>query len=337
MSETDNTLVDVKNLYVQFHVLNGIVPAVNGVSFAIRKNQTLGIVGESGCGKSVTALALLGLIPDPPGKITNGEILYHREDGQTLDITTVPTTGQTIRSIRGNEIAMIFQEPMNSLTPAYTIGQQIGEAVKLHQHLSDQQSREAAVSILDRVGMPQPERVVDSYPHQLSGGMMQRAMIAIALSCRPSLLIADEPTTALDVTTAAVIQELMKRLQDEFGMAIMYITHDLGVIAEMAEDVIVMYMGRIVERTDVDSLFYQPKHPYTRGLLESIPKINQRSDLQPIRGVVPEPYALPPGCVFGPRCPSFMAGVCDRKEPDLRSVTSEHEVRCYLYETSEVR
>jgi oligopeptide/dipeptide ABC transporter ATP-binding protein len=337
MSETNNKLVDVNDLYVQFHVLNGIVPAVNGVSFSIRKNQTLGIVGESGCGKSVTALALLGLIPNPPGKITNGEIFYHREDGQTLDIAKTPSTGPMIRSIRGNEISMIFQEPMNSLTPAYSIGQQIGEAVKLHQRLSDQQSREAAISILDRVGMPQPERVVDSYPHQLSGGMMQRAMIAIALSCRPSLLIADEPTTALDVTTAAIIQELMKRLQDEFGMAIMYITHDLGVIAEMAEDVVVMYMGRIVERTDVDSLFYEPKHPYTRGLLESIPKINQRSDLQPIRGVVPEPYALPPGCVFGPRCPSFMAGVCDGKEPRLRPVESNHEVRCYLYETSEVR
>jgi peptide/nickel transport system ATP-binding protein len=205
------------------------------------------------------------------------------------------------------------------------------EAIILHQEVDRKEGRERAIDILDRVGMPQPARVVDSYPHQLSGGMMQRAMIAIALSCRPSLLIADEPTTALDVTTAAQIQELMRTLQDTLGMAIMYITHDLGVVAEMADDVVVMYLGRVMEQTDVVSLFYEPQHPYTRGLLNSIPRLGSKKELEPIRGTVPEPHAIPPGCVFGPRCPDFMPGVCDKKEPPLISTGTHHQVRCYLY------
>ena len=246
-------------------------------------------------------------------------------------MTRLPPKGRVIRDIRGNEIAMIFQEPMTSLTPAYTIGEQIMEAIILHQAVDRPEARRRALDILDRVGMPQPSRVINSYPHQLSGGMMQRTMIAIALSCRPSLLIADEPTTALDVTTAAQIQELMRNLQENLNMAIMYITHDLGVIAEMADEVVVMYLGRVMEQTDVVSLFYEPQHPYTQGLLNSIPRLGSKNRLVPIRGVVPEPYAIPKGCVFGPRCPKFMPGVCDQAEPPLVATGKQHKVRCYLY------
>jgi oligopeptide/dipeptide ABC transporter ATP-binding protein len=328
----NGTLVEIKELAVQFELLQGVVPAVNGVSFEIKTGQTLGVVGESGSGKSVTALSILGLVPSPPGRLVGGQILFHRAStGEVLDMTRLPPKGRTIRDIRGNEIAMIFQEPMTSLTPAYTIGEQIMEAIILHQAVDRPEARRRALDILERVGMPQPSRVINSYPHQLSGGMMQRAMIAIALSCRPSLLIADEPTTALDVTTAAQIQELMRTLQENLNMAIMYITHDLGVIAEMAEEVVVMYLGRVMEQTDVVSLFYEPQHPYTQGLLNSIPRLGSKNRLVPIRGVVPEPYAIPKGCVFGPRCPKFMPGVCDQAEPPLVATGTQHKVRCYLY------
>lgn len=328
----NGTLVEIKELTVEFQLLQGIVPAVNGVSFEIKSGQTLGIVGESGSGKSVTALSILGLVPSPPGRLVGGQIIFHRAStGETLDMTRLPPKGKVIRAIRGNEIAMIFQEPMTSLTPAYTIGEQIMEAIILHQVVDRVEARRRAIDILDRVGMPEPDRVINHYPHQLSGGMMQRAMIAIALSCRPSLLIADEPTTALDVTTAAQIQELMRNLQENLNMAIMYITHDLGVIAEMADEVVVMYLGRVMEHTDVVSLFYEPQHPYTQGLLNSIPRLGRKNRLVPIRGVVPEPYAIPKGCVFGPRCPKFMPGLCDQAEPPLVATKTQHKVRCYLY------
>jgi peptide/nickel transport system ATP-binding protein len=328
----NSTLIEVRNLVVEFRLMQGILPAVNGVTFEINRGRTLGIVGESGCGKSVTALAILGLVPNPPGHITNGEVIFHRfSTGETIDLVRLKPRGPEMRNIRGNEIAMIFQEPMTSLTPAYTIGEQIMEAIILHQQVNKQEGRKRAIDVLNRVGMPQPSRTIDSYPHQLSGGMMQRAMIAIALSCHPSLLIADEPTTALDVTTAAQILELMESLQEELGMATMHITHNLGVVAEVADDVAVMYLGKIVERADVNSLFHDAKHPYTQGLLNSIPQIGAKKHLEPIRGVVPEPHAVPRGCAFGPRCPHFKAGTCDQADPPLVSLGPQREVSCYLY------
>lgn len=332
----DNRLLEVKDLVIQFHLMDGVVPAVNGVSLDVERGKTLGIVGESGCGKSVTALSILGLVPNPPGKVVGGQIVFHRwSTSESIDLTRLPPMGSEIRKIRGNEIAMIFQEPMTSLTPAYTIGEQIMEAIILHQQVNKHEARRRAMEMLDLVGMPQPSRTLDSYPHQLSGGMMQRAMIALALSCHPSLLIADEPTTALDVTTAAQILELMEKLQDDMGMAIMHITHNLGVVAEVADDVAVMYMGKVVEKADVNALFYQPKHPYTQGLLNSIPRIGSERQLEPIRGVVPEPFAIPKGCAFGPRCPHFMPGVCNAADPPLVAVGAQHTVRCYLYDGKE--
>ncbi len=317
-----------------------MVRAVDGVSFEIRRGGTLGIIGESGCGKSVTARSILRIVPHP-GKIVSGQILFHRlvpgnggsRVTETVDLTTLHPNGPEIRSIRGAEIAMIFQEPMSSLTPVYTVGSQIMEVITLHQKVSKREARQKAVHMLDQVGMPQPERIADSYPHQLSGGMRQRAMIAMALSCHPSLLIADEPTTALDVTTEAQILDLMRELQREIGMAIMYITHNLGVIAEMAEEVVVMYLGKEVEEADIDSVFYNPLHPYTQALLKSIPKIGMKSRqrLEAIKGMIPDPYNLPKGCPFHPRCPRFMGGKCDRIEPQLIEAREGQWVSCLLY------
>ena len=325
-------LIEVVDLAVHFRLLQGTLRAVDGVSFDIRRGRTLGVVGESGCGKSVTAQSIMRLLPSPPAYVAGGQIVFHRAvSDATVDLAALNPRGAEMRSIRGGEIAMIFQEPMTSLTPAYTIGMQIMEAITLHQAVDRHEARSRALEMLDLVGMPQPERTVDSYPHELSGGMMQRAMIATALSCRPSLLIADEPTTALDVTTAATILELMEQLQAEYGMAIMHITHNLGVIAEVADDVVVMYLGKIVERADVDTLFYAPAHPYTRGLLNSVPRIGSQEPLVPIRGVVPEPDAVPPGCHFGPRCPQRIAGVCTRVAPPLVAVGPGHDVLCHLY------
>jgi len=329
---TNEGLIEVKDLAIYFSLLQGTLRAVDGVSFTVARGKTLGIVGESGCGPSVTAQGIMRLIPSPPAEIARGEVLFHRAGvDEVLDLTKLNPRGAVMRSIRGCEIAMIFQEPMTSLTPAYTIGNQIMEAILLHQMVDHREGRRRAIEMLDLVGMPEPERTVDSYPHQLSGGMMQRAMIAIALSCRPSLLIADEPTTALDVTTAAQILELMESLQAEYGMAIMHITHNLGVIAEVADDVVVMYLGRLVEQADVETLFYEPAHPYTRGLLASVPRIGSQERLKPIRGVVPEPDAIAAGCAFGPRCPSFMAGRCDAEVPPVVELAPGHQVRCYLY------
>jgi peptide/nickel transport system ATP-binding protein len=330
-----DSLVRVEDLAVHFFTIQGVVRAVNGVSFRITRGRTLGVVGESGCGKSVTALSILGLISDPPGRIVAGDIYFRQRHGDTaINLRELPPMGARMRSIRGNQIAMIFQEPMTSLTPAYTIGQQIMEAITLHQQVDKREARERALLMLRRVGIPQPTRTIESYPHQFSGGMLQRAMIAIALSCHPALLIADEPTTALDVTTEAQILDLMRDIQEEMGMAIMYITHDLGVIAEMVEDVIVMYMGKVVEHAPVREVFHDAKHPYTRALLKSIPRVDRKpvSRLEVIKGMVPDPFAVPKGCSFHPRCPSFMAGTCDVLVPQVIRVGPNHEVMCHLYD-----
>jgi oligopeptide/dipeptide ABC transporter ATP-binding protein len=331
MSENEN-IVEVKDLAVHFHVMQGTVPAVNGVSFAVQSGKTLGIVGESGCGKSVTALAIMRLLPEPPAKMMGGQMMFRRRSGDVVDLAQYDSKGKEMRSIRGNDIAMIFQEPMTSLTPAYTIGEQIMEAIRLHQGVKNKEAKQRALQILDRVGMPQPTRTVESYPHQLSGGMMQRAMIAVALSCNPTLLIADEPTTALDVTTAAQILALMEDLQRDLGMSIIHISHNLGVIAEVADEVAVMYLGRIVEQAPVKDLFYNAKHPYTQGLLHSLPQIGRKRKLEPISGVVPEPGDIPTGCGFAPRCPRFMPGRCDTALPQLIQVEPAQLARCFLYE-----
>ncbi len=337
MTDNRELLLEVKNLKTYFFLDEGTVRAVDGADFVIRRGETLGVVGESGCGKSVTARSILNIVPKP-GKTVEGEILYHRRRGdqvETLDLVKLPPQSDVMCNIRGAEIAMVFQEPMTSLSPVHTIGNQIMEAIQLHQGLGQEAARKLAIDMLRRVGMPLPHRTVDQYAHQLSGGMRQRAMIAMALSCHPSLLIADEPTTALDVTTEAQILRLMRQLQDDLQMAIMYITHNLGVVAQMTENVVVMYMGKVVEQADVDTLFYQPLHPYTRALLQSIPRLGQKTRekrrLASIRGMVPDPYALPKGCRFHPRCADMIAGVCDLQEPPIVEITPGHKVRCHLY------
>lgn len=343
---TQDALLEIKNLKTHFHLQEGIVRAVDGVTFAIRRGRTLGIIGESGCGKSVTAHSILRLVPSPPGNIVDGEIRLHRREngnaaGQSqeqTDLARLDPRGAEIRAIRGAEISMVFQEPMTSFGPMHTIGNQIMESILLHQvDVAKTEARELAIENLRKVGIPRPTQIVDAYPHQLSGGMRQRAMIAMALSCSPRLLIADEPTTALDVTIQAQILELMTTLQDEFGMAIIFITHNLGVIAEVADEVAVMYLGRIVEQASVTELFDNPQHPYTQGLLNSIPHIDAEKlpRLRAIEGVVPDPYEIPSGCGFSDRCPSFMPGVCDRAMPDLAATGQGHRVRCFLYSDAE--
>ncbi|NPV06420.1 MAG: ABC transporter ATP-binding protein [Anaerolineae bacterium] len=333
-------LIEVNNLKTYFFLDEGTVRAIDGVQFDIKRGQTLGVVGESGCGKSVTGQSILRIVPSP-GRIVEGSILFHRYTGgngsskteSVIDLTKLDPMGDEIRAIRGAEIALIFQEPMTSFSPVHTIGNQIMEAILLHQDVTKEEAREIAVDMLRHCGLPRADDVIDRYPWELSGGMRQRSMIAMALSCQPSLLIADEPTTALDVTTEAQILALMRGLQEEMGMAIMYITHNLGVIAEMAEEVIVMYLGKVVERASVDAVFHDPRHPYTRALLRSIPKIGRRSrqKLDTIRGMVPDPYNIPPGCTFHTRCPSYMPGVCDVTEPKMVDVGDGHLVSCLLY------
>ena len=324
-------LIEVNGLKTYFYTEDGVVRAVDGVDFTIEPEKTLGVVGESGCGKSVTALSIMGLVQMPPGKIEEGEILFH-QDGKVTDLTKLNPKGKEYRSIRGDQIAMIFQEPMTSLNPVYTIGNQIMEAIILHQHLNKKQAREKAIEMLRAVGIPVPEQRVDEYPHQLSGGMRQRAMIAMALSCNPSLLIADEPTTALDVTIQAQVLDLMNDLRKEFKTAIQFITHDLGVIADMADDVVVMYLGKIVEGSDVREVFHNPKHPYTQGLMNSIPSLASKKErLTPIKGVVPDPFDVPAGCGFEPRCPHAME-ICKTKVPPLKEVAPGHTAACWLYE-----
>jgi peptide/nickel transport system ATP-binding protein len=331
-------LLSVRNLKTYFAQDEGTVKAVDGVNLDLYPGATLGIVGESGCGKSVTARSILRIV-DRPGRIVEGEIQFRRPaanggPGATVDLARLDSNGSEMRSIRGAEIALIFQEPMSSFSPVHTVGNQIIEAILLHQKLSRREARDRAIDMLKRVGVSSPEERVDQLSNQLSGGLRQRAMIAMALSCHPTLLIADEPTTALDVTTQTQILELMRRLQREDGMAIMLITHDLGVVAEMATDVAVMYLGRVVEQAPVDAIFHAPRHPYTRALLRSIPRMRSRSRerLTPIAGAVPHPYDRPTGCPFHPRCAEFMAGRCDREAPVLKPVGDRHAVSCFLYE-----
>jgi peptide/nickel transport system ATP-binding protein len=331
-------LLSVRNLKTYFAQDEGTVKAVDGVNLDLYPGATLGIVGESGCGKSVTARSILRIV-DRPGRIVAGEIHFRRPaanggPGATVDLARLDSNGSEMRSIRGAEIALIFQEPMSSFSPVHTVGNQIIEAILLHQKLSRREARDRAIDMLKRVGVSSPEERVDQLSNQLSGGLRQRAMIAMALSCHPTLLIADEPTTALDVTTQTQILELMRRLQREDGMAIMLITHDLGVVAEMATDVAVMYLGRVVEQAPVDAIFHAPRHPYTRALLRSIPRMRSRSRerLTPIAGAVPHPYDRPTGCPFHPRCAEFMAGRCDREAPVLKPVGDRHAVSCFLYE-----
>lgn len=317
-------LLQVKDLQTSFFTPEGEVRAIDGVSFEIGEGKTLGLVGESGCGKSVTSLSIMRLIPSPPGKIVGGEIEYRGRDLLGL-------SNEEMRKIRGNEISMIFQEPMTSLNPVFTVGNQIGEAIRLHQGLGKTETRQKTIEMLRLVKIADPESRVDSYPHQLSGGMRQRVMIAMALSCNPSLLIADEPTTALDVTIQAQILELMKELQDKIGMALLLITHDLGVVAEQADDVAIMYAGKIVERATARKIFARALHPYTVGLLNSLPGTgaNKKKRLEAIPGVVPSPLNLPGGCRFRDRCPKAQ-DLCAGQEPELVEKEAGHWVACYF-------
>ena len=319
-----NPMLSVRNLRTYFYTEDGVVRAVDGVDFDVYEGETLGIVGESGSGKSVTSLAILRLL-DPKGKIEDGsEIIFNGKN--LLDLNE-----DEMRKIRGNDIAMIFQEPMVALNPVFTIGDQIMEAILLHQDVDKKKAREMAIDMLRKVGIPEPEKRVDEYPHELSGGMRQRAMIAMALSCRPKLLIADEPTTALDVTIQAQILELMKSLQKEYGMAIILITHDVGVIAENADRVVVMYGGKVMETSDVRTTFRKPKHPYTWGLLNSIPRLDiEQERLYSIPGMVPDPLHFPAGCRFSNRC-EFGEEKCSVEMPPLVEVESGHMVRCFFY------
>ena len=328
-SLADTPLLEVEDLRTWFDTPDGVVKAVDGVSFSVGQGEVLGIVGESGCGKSVTAASILQIVT-PPGRLAGGHIFYHHDGGRT-DIAALTPKDPRIRAIRGNEIAMIFQEPMTAFSPVFTIGNQISEAILLHSEVSREQARERAIGLLDRVGIAAPAQRCDQYPHELSGGMRQRAMIAMALSCNPSLLIADEPTTALDVTIEAQILTLLRDLQREYRMAIVLITHDLGVVAELAHRVAVMYLGRIVELTEVRTIYYDPKHPYTLGLLNSIPLIGPREQrrLDLISGAVPSPLVTPAGCRFAPRCP-YRFDECDR-DPPMTQVAERHAVRCWLY------
>ncbi len=326
-----DVLLRVDDLRTYFDLEEGIVRAVDGVSFRVRRRQVLGLVGESGCGKSITALSVMQLVPQPRGRIHSGRILYRQaRSGDVLDVARQNPLGPVMRRIRGNEMAMVFQEPMTSLNPVYTIGFQIAEAIMLHQKVPRKQAWEMAADLLDKVGIPSPRQRIREYPHQLSGGMRQRAMIAMALSCNPALLIADEPTTALDVTIQAQILDLMRKLQEHYQMAIIMITHNLGVVSKMCDDIAVMYMGKIVEYADTHTVFHRPAHPYTIGLLGSIPKMGgPRRRLVPIEGAVPDPFDLPPGCSFGPRCPRSTAR-CQEDPPRVRP-DEGHEVRCWLY------
>jgi oligopeptide/dipeptide ABC transporter ATP-binding protein len=328
-------LIKVKGLYTGFHLETGVVNAVNGVDFTIGREKTLGVVGESGCGKSVTALSIMGLIR-PPGKIEAGEILFH-QNGTVVDLAKLDPKGPKIRSIRGNEIAMIFQEPMTSLNPVYTIGNQIMETIMLHQQMKRAEAKDRAIEMLRAVGISSPEQRIREYPHQLSGGMRQRAMIAMALSCNPALLIADEPTTALDVTIQAQVLKLMNDLRRDFKAAIMFITHDLGVIAHMADDVIVMYLGRIVESAAVRDVFHNAKHPYTQGLMNSIPSMvsTKEKRLIPIKGIVPSILEMEAGCGFKTRCPHD-GKICWRQTPPLIEVAPGHYAACWIH-TGEVK
>jgi len=329
-------LISVRNLKTYFFPDEGIIKAVDGASFDIPRGRTIGIVGESGCGKSVTARSILRIV-ERPGRIVEGELLFqpdpHGTPEAAVDLAKLEADGKRMRGIRGGAISLVFQEPMTSFSPVHTVGNQIVEQIRLHMRLNKKEARDRAVFLLRQVGIPRAEARVDEYAYQLSGGLRQRAMIAMALAADPMLLIADEPTTALDVTTQAQILDLLRELQQEKDMGIMLITHDLGVIAEMADVVVVMYLGRVVEEGLVDDIFYNPKHPYTQALLRSIPSVQAepKVKLPTISGGIPHPYNRPTGCPFYPRCPDFMPGTCDRHEPELLQVGESQEAACFLY------
>ncbi|MEU8569348.1 ABC transporter ATP-binding protein [Streptomyces pathocidini] len=333
MSET---VLRVKDLRTHFALDDGVVKAVDGVDLEIRRGEVLAVVGESGCGKSVMARSILRLV-DRPGQIAGGEVWVRDPAGGGLT-DLVPADVRTVRQVRGKRIAMVFQEPMTSMSPMHTLGNQIGEAILLHEQVSKAEARERTIELLGRVGIPAPERRIDAYPFQMSGGMLQRAMIAMALSCNPELLIADEPTTALDTTTQAQILELLDSLRRDLGMAVMLITHDLGVAARLADRIAVMYLGSVVEHGDTASVFRDPRHPYTKALLGSVPKLGSgsRARLTPVRGMVPHAYQRPSGCPFHPRCEEFMAGRCEVTVPrPTAGPEPGREVRCLLYEDSD--
>jgi oligopeptide/dipeptide ABC transporter ATP-binding protein len=336
MMETRPLLLEVEDLATHFHLDEGVVHALNGVSLRLFAGETLGIVGESGCGKSVLARSIMRMVP-APGRTVGGRILYHRIVGdsrESVDLTTLDPRGSEMRSIRGLEISMVFQEPLSSLSPVHTVGDQVAEAILLHRLISKDEAMARTIEMLEHVGMPEPARIVQRYPHQLSGGMCQRVMIAMALSSYPDILIADEPTTALDVTTEAQILQLMRTLQHRYGMAIVFITHNLGVIAQMTKRVVVMYLGKVVENAKVDDIFHNPLHPYTEALLKSVPRLGAKQRgrrLASIKGMVPNAYAIPRGCPFHPRCARMRSGICDRVEPPWRAPEMDHWVRCVLY------
>lgn len=329
---TTETILEIKDLHTRFFLEKGVVRAVDGVNLTLKRKSTLGVVGESGCGKSITAMSVMRLIQSPPGKIVHGEINLYLKNGAVVDLTQLDPRGPRMRSIRGREIAMVFQEPMTSLNPLFTVGEQIAESVRLHQKLGRRAALERALEMLYKVQIGEPGQRLRAYPHQLSGGMRQRVMIALALSCNPSILIADEPTTALDVTVQAQILDLMRQLQDNIDSSIMMITHNLGVISQMANEVAVMYLGRIVEHAPVHELFHHPLHPYTVGLLNSVPVLGRKGQkvLIPIEGMVPTPTSEIQGCAFAPRCPRAMS-VCCEHDPRLETAAPEHYVSCWLY------
>jgi peptide/nickel transport system ATP-binding protein len=335
-----NVLLEIDDLRVSFRLDEGIVQAVDGVSLLIKPGQILGIVGESGCGKTVTAQAIMRIIPKP-GRIDSGRILFYPtttpsngDEQNVLDLAKLNPAGKQIRNVRGQKIAMIFQEPMSSFSALYTIGNQVMEPLRLHRNLGKREAQEQAIELLDRVGIANAARRFHEYPHEFSGGMRQRAMIARALSCSPALLIADEPTTALDVTIQAQILNMMRELQEQFEMAIMFITHNLGVIAQIADDVAIMYLGRVAEQGSAVEIFDNPKHPYTMGLLRAVPRLGKTvgKRLDSIKGVVPSPYERPAGCAFHPRCPKAINGRCDVELPGETQVGTNHTVYCFLYE-----
>lgn len=327
-------ILEIKNLKTYFFLERSTVRALDGVNITLPRKSTLGLVGESGCGKSVMAMSVMRLIQSPPGKIVSGEINLHRKDtNEIIDIAKLNPRGAEMREIRGGEIAIVFQEPMMSLNPLYTVGDQIAEAVQEHQKVGRKDALDRALEMLVKVQISAPKQRLHEYPHQLSGGMRQRIMIALALSCNPSILIADEPTTALDVTVQAQILDLMNQLQEDFDASILIITHNLGVVSQMADHVAVMYLGKIVEYTDTRELFHNPLHPYTVGLLNSVPVLGRKGEknLVPIKGIVPMPTDAIPGCAFAPRCPHAM-NICRRQEPPLREIVPGHEAACWLYE-----
>ena len=329
-----DSLLEIRGLRTHFFTSEGVVKAVDGVDLVLRRGRTLCVLGESGCGKSITARSVMQLV-DRPGRVVAGEVLFRDRDGGIVDLAALDPRGRAIRAYRGSKIALIFQEPMTAFSPVYTIGKQIVETILLHRPITAHAARDQAIATLRKVGIPDAEQRMDAYPFQLSGGMRQRAMIALALCCEPQLLIADEPTTALDVTTQATILDLMRELQRELGMGMIFITHDLGVVAEIADDVAVMYLGQVVEQGSVEAVFERPRHPYTQALLASVPKLGSRKDggrLTSIRGMVPHPFARPDGCGFHPRCDRRFAAACSRLAPALLDFGQAQSVRCHLYD-----